>query len=511
MKAFLQQLSQLWKQLGLNQRVTISVATVGVVAGLIGLVVWSHRPNMQLLYGKLTEKDAAEVAAAVQAAGVQYELRGSGSAIYVPSDQVHSLRLTLAGKGVPAGEGVGFEIFDRANFGISDFVQRTNYARALQGELSRTISQLQGVSSARVLIVVPENRLLFSDVKAKPTASVFIEGNISGSSVNSVRFLVANAVEGLRADDVAVIDHRGNVLTDGLKDDPQLGTASSQMKLRKSVEDYFANKVESMLATVLGPGTAVVRVSADLDVESTTRTEEKYDPEAQVIRTETSEEDSTLTNEVDKSQGGTAGTAANVPGQVSSESAGKNGTGKNSEQIRKSKSLNYEINRVVTNAVRAPGTVSRVSAAVFVAAKAQPRTPAELDSLRKMVVNALGVKATDEKELAKVVTLEEVAFESTPAEKAGALDFLTKNPDLLKHGLAVVVALALVVLFLRMVKTAKPDEIPIEILSPERAAAAAEGAPGRPVSVELLNEMIRQKPNNVGAALREWMAGAGPN
>ena len=510
MKAFLQQITQLWKQLGLNQRVTIVVATVGVIAGLVSLVVWSHRPDMQLLYGRLSDKDAAEVAAAVQAAGVHYELRGSGSAIYVPSDQVHALRLQLAAKGVPAGEGVGFEIFDRANFGISDFVQRTNYARALQGELSRTISQLQGVRAARVLIVVPENRLLFSDVKAKPTASVFIEGNISAPSVNSIRFLVANAVEGLRADDVAVVDNRGTVLTDGLKDDPQLGGASSQMKLRKSVEDYFVNKVETMLTTVLGPGNSVVRVSADLDIETTTRTEEKYDPEGQVIRTETTEEDSTLTTETEKAaaSGGTACTASNVPPAGASDNGAK-GSGKNSEQVRKNKALNYEINRVITNAVRAPGTISRVTAAVFVAPKAQPRTPAELESLRKMVINALGVKAADDKEAAKIVTIEELAFESTPAVKAGALDMVLRNPDLVKNGIAVAVAVVLIFIFLRMVKKAKPDEIPIEILSPEKANPEAQT--NRPVSVELLNEMIRKKPENVGAALREWMAGAGPN
>jgi flagellar M-ring protein FliF len=510
MKAFIQQLTQLWKQLGLNQRVTIAVATLGIVAGLVGLVVWSHQPDMQLLYGKLSEKDAAEVAEAVQAAAVPYELRGGGSAIYVPADQVHTLRLQLAAKGVPAGEGVGFEIFDRANFGISDFVQRTNYARALQGELSRTISQLQGVSAARVLIVVPENRLLFSDVKAKPTASVFIEGSISTPGVNSIRHLVANAVEGLRADDVAVVDNRGNVLTDGLKDDPQLGTASSQMKLRKSVEDYLAQKVETMLATVVGAGNAVVRVSADLDVESTTRTEEKFDPDGQVIRNEQTEEDSTLTNEVDKSEGGTVGTASNVPGQPAAETAGKGGTGRNSEQTRKNKTMTYEINRTITNAVRAPGTVSRISAAVFIAAKAEPRAAAEIESLRKMVVNALGVKAADEKEIAKIVTLEEVAFEAVPTVKKGAMDFVLGHADLLKNGLAVLVAVALVFVFLRMVKKAQPDEIPIEILSPEKVQAEAAGA-GRPVSVELLNEMIRQKPGNVGAALREWMAGGGPN
>ena len=509
MKAFLQQLTNLWKQLGLNQRVTLGLATAAVLAGLVALVFWSHRSQMQLLYGRLGEKDIAEVLTAIQAAGVQYEIGAAGNSVYVPSDQVHKLRLALAAKGVPAGEGVGFEIFDRANFGISDFVQRTNFVRALQGELSRTISQLNGVHSARVLIVVPENRLLFSDVKAKPTASVFIEGNIGTESVNSIRFLVANAVEGLRADDVAVVDHRGNVLTDGLKDDPALGTASSQMKLRKSVEDYFANKVETMLAKVLGPGTAVVRVSADLDVESTTRTEEKFDPDGQVLRTDTSTEDTTITNESDGAKAGNAGVSSNTPQQNGADSTGKT-PGKSSEQIRKNKSQNYEINHTSVSSVRAPGTVSRVTAAVFVASKATPRTPAELDSLRKMVINALGVKTIDEKDAAKVVSLEEVSFDNPPAQKAGIAEFALSHTDLVKNGIAVLVALALVFVFLRMVKRAKPDEIPIEVFSPIGAANGTDGTPP-PVSVELLNEMIRQKPENVGAALRDWMSTNGNN
>ncbi len=504
MKAFLQQLTSLWKQLGLNQRVTLGLATAAVLAGLVALVFWSHRSQMQLLYGKLGEKDIAEVLTAVQAAGVQYEIGAGGNSVYVASDQVHKLRLALAAKNVPAGEGVGFEIFDRANFGISDFVQRTNFVRALQGELSRTISQLNGVHSARVLIVVPENRLLFTDVKAKPTASVFIEGNIGTESVNSIRFLVANAVEGLRADDVAVVDHRGNVLTEGLKDDPTLGTASSQMKLRKSVEDYFSTKVETMLAKVLGPGSAVVRVSADLDVESTTRTEEKFDPDGQVLRTDTSTEDTTITNESDAAKGGTAGVSSNTPATSGAETNGK-GPGKNSEQIRKNKTQNYEINHTTLSSVRAPGTVSRVTAAVFVASKATPRTPAELDSLRKMVINALGVKTIDEKDAAKIVSLEEVSFENPPAQKAGIADFALSHTDLVKNAFAVLVSLALVFVFLRMVKRAKPDEIPIEVFSPIGATNGADPA-SQPISVELLNEMIRQKPENVGAALRDWMS-----
>jgi flagellar M-ring protein FliF len=509
MKAFLAQFVQLWRQLGINQRVSIVVALVGVIGGMAALVFWSHRPHMQLLYGRLGEKDVAEVLSAVQAAGVAYEMGIGGTSIYVPADAVHKLRIQLASKGVPAGEGVGFEVFDRANFGISDFVQRTNFVRALQGELSRTISQLQGVRSARVLIVQPENRLLFSDIKAKPTASVFIEGSISVESVNAIRFLVANAVESLRADDVAVVDNRGNVLTDGLNEDSQVGTASSQIKLRKSVEDYFARKVETMLSKVLGAGTAVVRVSAELDTESTTRTEEKYDPDGQVLRSEVTSDESTVTNEVDGAKNGATGASANIPVPPGNDPTAK-GTGKNSEQVQKNKTINYEINKVTMNAVRAPGTVARITAAVFVAARAQPRTPAELDALRKVVVNALGIKAADEKELAKIVTLEEVAFDGAPVPKTGAMEFVRNNPDILKHGFAVIVALGLVFVFMRMLKKTKPDEIPIEILD-QSQLTGVEGANGVGITVEKLNEMIRQKPENIGAALRGWMVTGGKN
>ena len=226
MKEYLQQLRQLWGQLGINQRVSLGLAVVAVIGGMAALFLWARQPSMQLLYGRLAEKDVSEVVAAVQAANIRYELGSGGNSIYVPASEVHKLRMQLASKGIPSGEGVGFEVFDRPNFGISDFVQRTNYVRALQGELARTISQLSGVRSARVLIVMPENRLLFTDVKAKPTASIFVEGNVSSEGVNSIRSLVANSVEGLRIDDVSVVDNHGTVLTENLRDDPQLGSAS---------------------------------------------------------------------------------------------------------------------------------------------------------------------------------------------------------------------------------------------------------------------------------------------
>ncbi|HEX4666341.1 MAG TPA: flagellar basal-body MS-ring/collar protein FliF [Chthoniobacterales bacterium] len=509
MKSFLEQMQRIWGHLGLNQRITLSIAAACVLGGMIGLVWWAHRPSMQLLYGRLGDKDVSEIAAAVQEQGVQYQIGNGGTSIYVPADQVHKLRMVLASKGIPAGEGVGYEIFDRSNFGISDFVQRTNYLRALQGELSRTIAQLHGIRSARVMIVMPENRLLFSDQKAKPTASVFVDTSSAGlpqDNVNAIRFLVANSVEGLRADDVALIDSRGNLLTENLKEDGSLAAASSQMKYRKGVEDYFSSKVETMLAKVLGAGSAVVRVSAEIDTDSTTRTQEVFDPEGQVLRNEQTTEDSTTTTEVEGAAGGApqtsaVGVSANTPSSTTTDNSK---AGKNSEQVRKNKSNTYELNRTTTNAVRAPGAITRLSAAVFIAPKEKPRTPQEIESLRKMVANALGIKAENAQEIARSVTIEETAFVNPPAPKSGGMgEILMNYSDLLKNVGAGIVALGLLFFFLRMLKRTKPDEISFELL--QTAGSRVSGSSAN-ITPDLLNEMIRQKPANVGVALRGWMA-----
>lgn len=513
MKEVLKQLTAIWKQLGLNQRVTIVFATVGVLAGMAALVFWSNRTQMQLLYGRLSEKDVSEVVASIQEQGVACQVGGGGTAVYVPSDQVHRLRMQLASKGIPAGDGVGFEIFDRSNFGISDFVQRTNYVRALQGELSRTIAQLKGVRSARVMIVVPENRLLFAETKSKPTASVFIDeapGALNAGGVNSIRFLVANSVEGLKVDDVTVVDSHGDVLSENLRDDSTLGIATGQMKYRKSIEDYFSGKVETMLANVLGPGNAVVRVSAEIDTDSSTKTEERYDPDGQVIRSETSTEDTTNTKENEAGPAAAVGVTSNVPASNNQDNSGK--AGKNSEQVRKNKTDTYEINRTTTSAVKNPGGITRVSAAVFVAAKSQPRKPEEIESLRKMVVNALGIKADAAKDLDSLVTLQEVPFENQSATDSGKAqrgwgEMIYENGGLLRNLLSTVIAAALFGFFLFMLRRVKPDVIPAELLQTNGKSGSPIMGQHSAISPELLNELIRQKPENVGAALRGWMSG----
>jgi len=523
MNSILQQIRQLWSQLGINQRVTLAVTGSAVIAGMIALVAWSQRPQMQLLYGRLSPKDISTVMASIQELGVKSDMAANGTAVYVPSDQVHKVRMALAAKGIPSGEGVGFEIFDRANFGVSDFIQRTNYSRALQGELSRTISQLQGVRSARVMVVTPENRLLFTDARTKPTASVFIEGSINAEQVNSIRFLVANSVEGLKAEDVSVVDNRGQNLTEGLKEDSVMGQASGQMRLRRSVEDYFATKVDTMLVKVLGPGNSVVRVSAELETEALSKNEERFDPEGQVVRTETTTDDTTTTNETEAAQA-VAGATANQAAPAAGGDA--NATKKVSDSNKKNKTTSFEINKTITNAVKAPGSVKMLTVAVLVApdsvverekdaAKKEKLREDRKSMLRGVVANALGVA---QKDIKSNVSIEEMSFQSTPKEEQGMVELLTRNSDLLRDAGAILVAVVLFVAFMRMLKRTKPDEIPMEMLTAQAETEALQALPGgrggagggagsgltmpQPVTVDLINDMIRRKPENVGAALR---------
>ena len=520
MKNFAQSLVAIWRELGINQRASLAVAALAVIGGLIAVSVWSRRPDYQLLYAKLGDKDSGAVISYLETQNIPHQISAGGSVVQVPSDQVYKIRMDLASKGIPSGDGVGFEIFDKGQFGLSDFIQRTNYLRAVQGELSRTIAQLQGVHGARVMIVQPENRLLLTDQGVKSTASVFVDlggGHLDSDAVNAIRHLVANSVQGLQADDVAVVDNHGRVLSEELKQDPTLGTASSQMRYRQQVEDYLGKKVESMLAQVIGPGNAVVRVSADIDTEATTLTEEKYDPDGQVVRSQTQTEDKSNSLE-SHSAGGAVGVSANVPDKAGVASAANGGRPSTStETDRQNKTTTYEINRTLTNITRAPGSVKNLTAAVLIAPKpaaagATPakRTPEEITALRQIVINALGLKVAQGQSLDSLVTLSEMPFVAEPvATEAQAIQSqgkLTGWMEAASRWGAVVVGIGLFVVFVRMLGNQKPEPMPVEVLTlPPDLAARARPNPNT-VTADMLNELIRAKPANVGAALREWIA-----
>jgi flagellar M-ring protein FliF len=519
MKPFLDSFLRVWREFTVGQKTSIILAALLVIGGLTAVAVWSGQPDYQLLYGRLAQKDAAVIISSLQTQNIKYRTSPDGSSVYVPAENIHRLRMDLASKGLPSGEGVGFEIFDKGQFGLSDFAQRTNYARALQGELSRTIAQLDGVAAARVMIVQPENRLLLVGQSIKPTASVFVElrGNrLPVEAVNAIRNLVANSVQGLLVDEVAVIDQKGHVLSADLKDDPTLGAATSQMRYRQQVEDYFARKVESLLTPVIGPGNAVVRVSADIDSETANRSEERFDPEGQVVRSQTNIEETSTS--VEKKKSGVAGVTSNTPDAAKDEAPLVA-----NDQNTKNRTTSYEINRVLTNTSRTPGTIRGLSASVFVAqrmvgigadAKPQPRTAEELQGLRKLVINAIGLKAfagaNANANVEDLVTIQEAAFQSSfPAASADDVAVPTKVRTWIELGakyLPVLIAVLAFGFFFRLLRTQRPETVPMEVINPPREEEQSE-LPAV-VTAATLNELLRKKPANIGAALRGWTAEA---
>ncbi len=528
------QLREIWKQLGVSQRLSVVSAAVVVLAGLLAIGVWSSRTQYSLLYGKLSDTESAKVVGALDDAKVPYKIGAGGSSILVPADKVYTMRMQLAGRGIPRGDGVGFEIFDKPNFGISDFVQRANYIRAVQGELARTISQIDVIEAARVMIVLPENRLLL-DKDKHPTASVFVRvrgnGPLEPQAINSIRFLVANAVEGLKANFVTVVDNQGNVLSENTENDSFVGLSTSQLAARRNLEQYLAKKAQDMLEKVLGPGQAIVRVAAEINFDTTTHTEEKFDPDGQVIKKQTkNQEDNDSTT-------ATATVAAGVSSNTNTETnspAGAASPVTNTKTKKITGDTEYEISRSTSNVMQAAGGLKHLSAAVTVAARVEgtgtarkilTRTPEELDKLRRIVQSALGIQTNSVR--GDVITLEELPFNDQFATEVSQQFEQQQQHEFwwnaARSALYPGVALAILLVFLRLFKRTPVQEIPIGVPVGRLAGRLngnghgngngnghslpdwqRETVPGV-VTVEVLNQLIKENPANMSQAIRDWL------
>ncbi len=516
------QLQGIWKELGANQRVSVVLATVVLMAGMAGVAWWSSRADYSLLYGRLGDGEAAKVIAALDDAKVPYKVGAGGSSILVPSDKVHVVRMQLAGKGIPrSGDGVGFEIFDKATFGISDFVQRANYIRALQGELARTITQIDQVESARVMVVLPENRLLI-DKDKHATASVFVRlrdnSQLPPQAVNSIRFLVANSVEGLKPNFVSIVDNMGNVLSENVENDSMVGLTATQLDARRNLEQYLAKKTEGMLEKVLGPGQAIVRVAADINFDTITRTEEKFDPDGQVIKTQTkdeSSEDSTTANNNEA-----VGVSANTPSPTNATNAVASAPVTNTKNKKTTGTTEYEVSKSTSNILQAAGGLKHLTAAVTVAARFEgtgadrkmvARTPDEMDKLKRLVASVLGTDTTRGDQ----ITVEELAFNDQLATEVSRNLETQERRDLWwSVGRNVgypALALAVLVVFFRMFKRTSSEELPLGVpvgrlsMHTGRNGHRSAGSSADTVTVEVLNRLIKENPQNMTQAIRSWL------
>lgn len=382
------------QRFGLGRLVALLGVSAGVAAALFAIVLHLGNSPKALLYSNLDLKEAGSITAALDQAAVKYEVKGDGSTIMVERDKVASTRLLLSGKGLPTSGSVGYELFDNAPaLGQTAFVQNLNQQRALEGELARTVRSLQGVSSARVHLVLPKRELFEEDAGA-PTASVVIGAarTPDAGEVQAIRNLIAGAVPNLKPERVTVVDDKGRMLAGG--DGEGMADQMAQEQ-RNATEDRVRKTVLNLVEGVVGAGKARVQVTADLDLARVTTQEETFDPDGQVVRsTQTAEE------KADENKPGSSAVSAaqNIPGADAAVGAAGGGTGSTSGKTEET--TNYEISKKTRTEVVEPGAVKRMSVAVAVdgvtifgkkgETSYAPRSADEMKRIESLVRSAVG-------------------------------------------------------------------------------------------------------------------------
>ncbi|MBF0608126.1 MAG: flagellar basal-body MS-ring/collar protein FliF [Candidatus Magnetobacterium sp. LHC-1] len=339
-----------------RKKIILISSVVMAIASLILIISWSQAPTYQVLFANLSESDAGSIVNKLQELKEPYKL--TSNTILVQTDRVYDLRLKLAAQGLPQGGGVGFEVFDKTNFQVTDFMQKLNYRRALEGELSRTILSLTEIDRARVHLAIPEKSLFIKE-QEPPTASILValkHGRVlAQSQIQGIVHLVSSSVEGLNPKNVTIVDNNGDLLTKPVDD--AIGLTATQLEYQKKFEKDVEIRIKDILEPVIGKSRVRARVTADIDFSRTDKTEEKFDPEGQVARSEQTVKEKSTT----MGPGGVPGVQSNLPGKATAQAQGSQ-----TQSQKQSETINYEITKVTNHTQGQFGNVKKLSAAVLV-------------------------------------------------------------------------------------------------------------------------------------------------
>lgn len=464
----------------------MAAVTLAMVAFFGFVIMRVTSPPLVALFTDLSPADSGAIVKDLERQGIPFEMKGDGSAVLVPKDQVARLRMKLAEAGLPKGGGVGYEIFDKSDvLGATSFVQNINHLRALEGELARTIRGIERVQAARVHLVLPE-RPLFSRDKVEPSASIVLKlrGGLEPQQVRAIRHLIASAVNGLKPERVSIVDETGQLLADGSMGDPSAGIGASGLERQQAFERRLREQVESIVTSVVGPGRARVQLAADFDLNRVTQTSDTFDPEGRVVRSSQTREETSSNGERE----GQVTVGNELPGANprGSEATNARDQSKKSEEI-----VNYEISRTTKTEVIEGGRVKRISAAVLVdgtyarndkgESTYQPRAKEELDRIAALVRTAIGFdqKRGDQVEVVNLRFAETpVAVINEPSGWLSMLQF-TKADIMRAAELGVMVLLSLLVLLFvvrPLVSRIIAPEAPLAVRADAAAVPGAAGA-----------------------------------
>jgi flagellar M-ring protein FliF len=411
------QIKRLAGALSVRQRFTILVIGVLAAAGIYGLANWQHEANFRPLYTALAPEDAALMVQKLKEGGTPFRLSNNGTTVLVPEEKVAELRLEMAGAGVPKSGRIGFEIFDKTNFGMTDFAEHVNYRRALEGELERSIMAVGEIEQARVHISLPQESV-FIETRQPAKASVLIKirpgASLPETAIPAITHLVASAVEGLAPESVSLLDMRGNLLNRPKRLGSSTDDASeASLEYRHKVEQDLTAKLESTLEPLVGAGRFRAAVSAECDMNSGEQSEETFDPTHSVMTTSQKTEDISSPSHV---AGGVPGTASNLPPTGPKPAAAGGGT------TRKTENISYQTSRLVKRTTLPQGGIKRLSVSVLIDHEVHwegtganmkrvlvPPSPERLKSIHDLITAAVGFSQQRGDQL----IVESLPFEST--------------------------------------------------------------------------------------------------
>lgn len=527
LKQIIAQIVSLWQKIKVRQKITIVVVVVVFLVTLLLLISQTNQSRYSLLYSNLQLEEAAEIVEKLREENISYQLRDGGRTILISSLQVHDTRLQLAMEGIPRGGKIGFEIFDNTNIlGMTQFMEKVNYQRALQGELARTIQSLSEIVESRVHLVIPDPTPFLEEKKAS-SASIVLKlepgAQLGKNQIRGIAYLVATSVEDLSTTDITIIDGRGNILFGGDGQSGSFFLTSTQLEVKREVEQYLANKIYSLLTPLVGPNKVVARVNAQLNFDQITTTQETYDPKGRVVQSETYREE--IKKGAGLVAGGSPGVATNLGESTPLSQSSP------SEESSEESSVQYLVNKTIEYLTKKVGNIEELSIAVAIDGSYQlnedevteylPRTEEDMSKFMAMIQKAVGYDEARGDSISVVNAPFDTSYEQEQqiiSQKLARQDFFRY----LRRYIPLGISMFLLFLLIRSLKLK-------QILAPLKRKGAAPSEPGveaekekreevgeklLPVEQEkLIEEHIFQltlnKPEQAAQIIKGWLSGNG--
>jgi flagellar M-ring protein FliF len=515
------QLAHVFRAIPPTKKIAFGVIICVVLGGFVALMLWTNRPDYQVLFSNMDTSDASRIMERLKEKRIPFQLKDGGRAILVPDENVYELRLELASDGLPQGRSVGFEIFNDMPFGTTEFVQRLKYQQALQGELARTITEFDAVAQARVHIVT-SNESLFIEPENRSTASVVLrlhQGRaLDRRQLQGIINLVAAAVEGLKPESISVVDVEGGLLSKGHQDDDAAGASGTQFDYKRKIEQNLENRIRTMLEPVVGSNRVVARVTAEADFRQVSISEEQFDPDSSVIRSEQRQKETAINGK------GLPSGSPDLKYEIY-ETQGGGGTRSSKSFEKENSVINYEINRINKQVISSVGDIKRLSAAVIidgpyvgekdaegnVVQKFVPRSRREMKNFEDIVKKAIGFDETRGDQV--IVSNSPFAMQEDETVfsegKPGWLGYLKKGTKPIFN-----IALILMFFFLAIkplrkwlrqaTQYAAPQALPAGGEMPQLESATGAGS-GEVIRKQEMLDLGKTEPEKIAQVIRGWI------